>query len=128
MNLLRKWFGDRRAEDTNGIKVGIDRRGSLLKRHEEATKKLEQAVADLNETLSMPHDEFRELLRKEAGEPLISEVIQFDTFAAICEFRYSPRDSLMRLCKHKDHDAHSTGVAACREALCPLMLKAMKKK
>ena len=123
MNLLRKWFGDRRQEDTQGVRIEDDRRGTLMQRHKAATAKLEKAVEDLNETLSMKTDDFHAMLRREAREKP-SEVTIFSTFAAICEFRYSPKDSIMTLCKHKSHEAHLTGIAPCRESKCPLWREA----
>ena len=127
MNLLHKWFGDRRSEDTQGVKIGFERRGGILQRHQAAAKKLEKAVDELNQTLSMSRSDFHAMLAREAGEHP-SEVILFEPFADICEFRYSPKDSLMALCQHPEHDAHSTGIAACREGLCPKLLAAARKK
>ena len=98
-----------------------------MKRSKAVDEKLDAKLEELNKTLSMSRDDFRAMLRREAGEHP-SEVVIFSTFADICEFRYSPKDSLMQLCKHPEHDAHSTGIAACREGLCPKLAAATKKK
>ena len=93
----------------------------------EAVARASAEAEDLTRTVSMNRDEFCAMLRREAGEPAVKEVVIFDTYAAICEFRYSPKDSLMRLCRHPKHDAHATGIAACRDSLCPRLREAAKK-
>ena len=128
MNLLRSIFGNRRERNE---KAQEEKRGGLLVRGQVASMRKDAALEELTKTLSMSTGEFRALLAreaKEAGEPEIAEVILFEPFADICEFRYSPKDSLMALCKHPEHDAHSTGIAACREGLCPKLLAAARKK
>ena len=95
---------------------------------------LAQAEAeDLTRTVSLDASQFRAWLEKQpTGETqdcvpdncaIIKEVVNFDSFAAICEDRYAPKDSLMRLCKNPEHPAHKTGVAACAIHQCPRMPK-----
>lgn len=121
MNLLRNWFLDRRKAR---LEAEHDRRKAKagLRGWKESGDKLDHAVDNLMETISMSADDFRAMLRREAG-PEIHEVVRFDTFAAICEYRYQPKDSVMTVCKHTEHEAASTGIAPCAAGKCPRMPK-----
>ena len=95
-------------------------------RYREAVVRAAAEAEDLTRTLSMSSDDFRRMMEEEHDRELRS-VVQFDTFAAICEHRYSPPESVMRLCKHRDHEAHSTGLAACKQGQCPKLKEAARK-
>lgn len=118
MNLLARIlapFKDRRASD-EGAKD--DRRINIGARTKAASARVDSAIDELTQTLRINREEFLAEIR---------EVVNFQSYADICQYRYSPKDSLMVLCKHKGHDAHATGVAACKEGLCPRLREAAKK-
>lgn len=46
----------------------------------------------------------------------VQRVVEFSTFAAICEYRYSNGHVI---CKHPQHEAHGQGIAICNEQQCP---------
>ena len=62
MNLLRKFFGDRRHD---GAPVVQERRGGFIKRSATASDRLERAVDELNKTVSMSRDELYKLIEGE---------------------------------------------------------------
>ena len=93
----------------------------------EALARATAEAEDVTRTVSLDADALREWIAKQVQTPSeIHEQVQFSTFADICEFRYSPKDSLMLICKHPEHEAHKSGIAACRASLCPKMKAAQK--
>ena len=84
---------------------------------------------DLDHTMTLNRDELMNEMRHHGVKVVHNEVssaVQFSTYAAICKFRYAPEHSMMRICKHPEHEASATGLAACRLDLCPRMREAAK--
>lgn len=122
MNLLRKLLADRRKEEKE---VRDDRRGKgPIKRWKDSGDRLDRVVDDLYKTVKVGREDFCRQMQEEGDCPVlvdnhIARELKFDTFAEICEFRYSPENSLMRLCKNPKHEAHASGIAPCQQGLCP---------
>ena len=102
MNLLRRLWSRRRTS----VSVEGDRRRPTL---QEAKELVDHALDDLERTI---------IGKKAISANDVQRHVQFDTFAEICEFRYT-NGSMNAHCKHKDHEAAGTGVAICAEVVCP---------
>lgn len=83
---------------------------------------------DLNRTISMKREDFAAFLGESKRLHAIMGTVDWDSYHAICEHRSYPKDSLMRLCKHPDHEAAKSGIAACKIELCPRLLEVTRKK
>lgn len=83
---------------------------------------------DLNRTISMKRDDFMAHIGESKRLQAIKGTVDWDSYHAICEFRSYPKESLMRLCKHPEHEAANTGIAACKIELCPRLLEVTRKK
>lgn len=127
MNLLRRFISSINDRRQAHSMVKEERRGSLGAKLNAASSRVDHALDELNATLTMSRSDFAAMLAQESHLSDIREVVIFSTFADICEYRSSPNGSLMKVCKHPEHEAHSTGIAACREGLCPKLLEAAKK-
>ena len=117
MNLLRKMFG---RPPTDGVERR--RMSGPLERSKAVSERLDRSIDRLHELTTCNR------LRSKGECPVIvdNEVarsVQFETFADICEYRYSPENSLMRLCRHPEHEAHTAGIAPCQAGLCPKLKK-----
>lgn len=88
----------------------------------EATERLNKAADDLTRTVSMSRAEFKDLVDREKQRE-ISAVIQFAPFAEICEFRSAKEGSAMVVCRNPKHEAAKSGIAPCRQAVCPKLPK-----
>lgn len=99
---LFRRFLDRRR---NVAKVDSERRRPSM---QDADAMLAKSIEDMEKT------SIRRRLPISAND--VQRVVQFDTFAAICEYRYSNSHVV---CKHPQHEAHGLGIATCNEQQCP---------
>ena len=100
--------------------------GERVKVREAMSRALAEAE-DVAKTIELKRDDICKQLRKEERCVVLQEVVSFEPFSEICEYRYFPKDSLMRLCKNPAHDAHATGIASCNVKQCPKFLEASSK-
>ena len=127
MNILRALFQpfERRGREEM---VEVDKRQSKLSQLQTVNGRTRAALDDLTRTVSMSREQFCELLRKEDDCVLLKEVVQFEPFAQICEHRSAPNGSLMKICKHPEHEANKARIANCNAMLCPKLKEAMRAK
>ena len=104
----------------------FDPKGESDRRDYRETAALAMAeVEDLNKTISMKSSNFIAMMQNSREHELTivangaSKTVEFITFAEICRFHYSPKDSLMSLCKNPKHEAAQSGIAPCQRAVCP---------
>lgn len=130
MNLLRRWFGDRRKETV--AQQDDRRRGGVIKRWKDTGERLDHSIDMLNQTISMNTGEFAALMRESREREITlvqngaSRHVEFGTFAEICKFQYSPEKSLMTLCRNPSHEAAASGIAPCQRAVCPFYTERKK--
>lgn len=123
MNLFRKIFGDRRKRIA-GVK-NERRHKNVWRRWKDAGDDLDNAVDALDQTVRMNTAQFAAIMHKSREQELTlvengaAKTVEFITFAEICRFHYSPKDSLMSLCKNPKHEAAQSGIAPCQRAVCP---------
>ena len=116
MNLLRRMFPSAyKGEERRRMRGPLERSKAVSER-------LDRTIDELHELTSC------NLLRRRGECPAIvdneiARTVNFETFAEICEYRYSPENSLMRLCRHPKHEAHKSGIAPCQAGLCPKLKK-----
>lgn len=109
--------------------VKDDRRDGKMKRLAAASKRVDSASEELCQTISMSRADFL----AQSTDPqdklrIVMGTVDFISFSENCQYRYSPEQSLMKLCKHPDHEACKSGVAPCQPSVCPEYLKASKAK
>lgn len=126
MSLLDLFFRNRRKSDAP---VADDRRGGKMKRLAAASKRVDSASEELCQTISMSRADFL----AQSTDPqdklrMVMGTVDFVSFSESCQYRYSPESSLMKLCKHPEHAACSSGIAQCKADLCPEYIKASKAK
>lgn len=115
MNLLKRWFGDRRKSDAKP--ADERRRKTPLARWRETGDRLDRAVDNLEQTISLNMHEFSAMMSREHPANDVQRVVIFSTFADQCEYRLvTPK---YQVCKHKEHEGAGTGIAPCAEACCP---------
>ena len=99
---LFRRFLDRRRQ---GGPVETERRRPSM---QDADEMLAQSIERMEKT------SIRRRLPASAND--VQRVVEFSTFAAICEYRYSNGNVV---CKHELHEAHGQGIATCNEQQCP---------
>lgn len=118
-------FKDRRR---GNVSVSNERRGGMGQKINAANHRLNCALDELNQTLTMSRAEFASMLAQDAHQEsekvrLILDSpwnhVEFVSFSEKCEFLYKAETSLGKLCRHPKHSAYSTGMASCSRALCP---------
>lgn len=126
MNLLRKFFGERRSASEE---VKNERRGSLFGRGKVVSDRLDGAIERLNHTVSMSRADFETMLESDKPKLVHDSPwnhVEFLSYSDNCQHLYRQDTSLGKLCRNQEHEAHDTGVASCSKALCPIGRKAMK--
>ena len=114
MNPFRRLI-DRLDRRRTEIDPAGDRRKPTM---EEAKARVDAALDDLERTI----------IRKRTDMPAndLQTQVKFETFAAICEFRYQ-NGHAHSICKHQDHEGFGTGVSVCAEVCCPILFPPKKK-
>ena len=118
MNILRSMMKPFNRRVAN-VSVNDDRRDTATHRLNAVNKRLDAAIDDLCQTVSMSRSDFDKLIERDRQ----SDILNFSAFSERCKFRYINGDGTTAKCNNPEHEKICTGQELCAQIICPRLRK-----